>query len=128
VRLCYLLVFLSLISGCAVGSPESRPSEATVIDSQEVRRSQRVMQKIENELSDSLQVEQTIDCARVCALLGNMYRLAEKICVISRRHPESPELISNCRDGMGRCDKAKTRVKSRCRCSETDIPSNQVDR
>jgi len=128
VRLCYLLVFLSLISGCAVGSPESRPSEATAIDSQEVRRSQRVMQKIESELLDSLQAEQTIDCACVCALLGNMCRLAEKICVISRRHPESPELTSNCRDGMGRCGKARTRVKSRCRCSETDTPRNQVDR
>ncbi|HUU00189.1 MAG TPA: hypothetical protein VM425_01970 [Myxococcota bacterium] len=120
----YLLVCLSFISGCAMGGRESRPMEAPEIDYQEVESSRQAMQRMEKELFDSLQAGQTIDCARVCSLAGNLCKLAGKICIISRRHPESPELTSSCRDGTRRCDRARTRVKSRCQCSEIDIPHN----
>ncbi len=118
----YLLVCLSFISGCAMGGRESRPVEAPAIDYQEVESSRRAMQMVEKELFDSLQAGQMIDCARICSLADNLCKLAGKICIISSRHPESSELTSSCRDGTRRCDRARTRVKSRCQCTEMDIP------
>lgn len=106
-------------------APESRPPPALQPDQREVQRNLRAISQIEVELGDSLQAEQAPNCTRVCMLLGNICRLADKICIISKRYPDSPELNSSCREGHRSCGKALTRVKPRCRCDEGDLPGHQ---
>ena len=120
----FLVACVVFVAGCAMRAPESRPPAALQPDQKEVQRNLRAISQIESELDDSLQAEQAPNCTRVCTLLGNICRLADKICVISKRHPDSSELSSNCREGHRSCGKALARVKPRCRCGES-VPAGQ---
>jgi len=114
------LVFLSgmgLFSACAMRG--SAPGEVGAPPPDELKQANQHMlelQRNERLLTESLQAGTGVDCARACSLAGNIERLAEKICEIARRHPESQALRSKCQEAMKSRQGAASRVAGSCEC------------
>jgi len=92
------------------GPPGPSPAERAQIDEAE-----QAMRRDEAELG-SHGLQAAPDCARVCQLVGNICALAERICRIAGRYPETDPVAARCTDDRARCARAREEAKPRCAC------------
>ena len=115
------IMFLSgmcLFSACAMrgsapGEVGAPPPDAL----KQVDEHMLELQRNERLLGESLQAGAGVDCARACSLVGNIERLAKKICKIARRHPESSALQARCQKAAESKKRASSRLAGLCECN-----------
>ena len=115
-------------AACAASSrggalvPGPRPaSAASEDDHRAIEQARQAMGAREVELGAAAAqaAPDSVNCARACALEGDICALAERICAIAARDAPGDPVGELCTDGRARCLRAREAVKGRCACSPT---------
>ena len=109
------VVCIFITSCCSYRKAQKEASPEEFKDLQEY---EKALDKMERQLYQSLQVEP--DCQRICQLKGNICKLTQKICSLSKRHPGNPNILLKCNDATKRCQRAEEKVTQKCDCEQSN--------
>jgi hypothetical protein len=116
-----LLVVVALAACCAQVQPgrrlpeEERPPGPSTAERAQIDEAEQALRRDQDELGRR-DLQAAPDCARVCQLVGNICALAERVCRIAGRYPETDPVTARCTDDRARCARAREETKPRCTC------------
>jgi hypothetical protein len=109
------LTLLLLLVACASAGPRPAAEESSS-DRANARADEQRAEELERTLSGLSAAEVPPDCPRVCGLVEQICELSQRICGISGRHPDDPDLAARCAAGEQRCRRSRDRVPPDCSC------------
>ena len=114
---------LALIGLFAAGCASTYPTSAEPVDPEHrIDESEAELHREEAQLKSSFADARPVDCARACALAGNICTLAERICTMTARLPATPARAARCANAHTSCQSARSRVATACRCEQKPPP------
>jgi hypothetical protein len=109
------LTVLLLLLACASAPPRPAAEESSS-DRAIARAEEQRAEEMERTLSALSAGEALPDCPRLCGLVEQICELSQRICAISGRHRDDPDLATRCAAGEQRCRRSRERVPPACSC------------